>query len=88
MVLTKQQAVARALYPRAEVVLLDDLFSALDRPTANAIFRNLFGANGLLTTLKSTVVLATHSGKHCVAISCRYTSFQLCSLPSSFQNNT
>lgn len=42
-------------------MILDDIFSALDRPTASKIFFNLFGRDGILRQLQTTVILATHS---------------------------
>ena len=57
------QAAARAIYPRTKTVVLDDFLSALDRQTGRQIFQNLFGNDGLLRQLKTTVVLATHSGE-------------------------
>lgn len=41
---------ARALYAQAEIVLLDDCFSALDPLTAEACWRGCFGPDGLLKT--------------------------------------
>ncbi|KAK3185969.1 hypothetical protein K4F52_005192 [Lecanicillium sp. MT-2017a] len=54
-------ALARAVYARAHMVVLDDVFSALDTNTAKAVFANLFGPRGVLKRSVSTVVLATHS---------------------------
>ncbi|PYH40847.1 putative ABC multidrug transporter [Aspergillus saccharolyticus JOP 1030-1] len=55
-------ALARALYRRARLVLLDDIFSGIDATATEHIARSLLGAGGLLRTLETTVVLATHSG--------------------------
>lgn len=52
---------ARALYARAEVLLLDDVLSALDERTANSIVEKLFHPNGLLRKLGTTIVLVTHA---------------------------
>ena len=50
-------ALARAVYSRANILLLDDPLSALDHQTAEAIVRNCFGG----PLLKGrTVVLVTH----------------------------
>ncbi|RDH38689.1 P-loop containing nucleoside triphosphate hydrolase protein [Aspergillus welwitschiae] len=54
-------ALARALYSRCRVLLLDDVFSGIDAATTEIITRSLFGDGGLFQTLQSTVVLATHS---------------------------
>ncbi|KAJ7499429.1 P-loop containing nucleoside triphosphate hydrolase protein [Mycena latifolia] len=51
-------ALARAVYSRLEVLVLDDPFSALDSHTSNAVFGALFGTQGLLRD--KTVVLATN----------------------------
>ncbi|KAF3482809.1 uncharacterized protein GIQ15_02133 [Arthroderma uncinatum] len=40
-------ALARAFYARKKVMLLDDVFSALDATTMDTIFTRLFGKNGL-----------------------------------------
>ncbi|KAM0558381.1 hypothetical protein ACHAPJ_005075 [Fusarium lateritium] len=50
-------AIARAVYSQKKLVVLDDVFSSLDRTTANTVFHRLLGADGLLRT--STVVLST-----------------------------
>ncbi|KAL1693264.1 P-loop containing nucleoside triphosphate hydrolase protein, partial [Schizophyllum commune] len=55
-------SLARAVYARCRVTLLDDCFSALDAHTSNAVFDALFGSKGLLRG--GIVVLATHSHRH------------------------
>ncbi|PYI06874.1 multidrug resistance-associated protein [Aspergillus sclerotiicarbonarius CBS 121057] len=57
-------ALARAVYARRKLVLLDDVFSALDRKTKAIIMERLFGGNGLLRRLKSTVILVTHETEY------------------------
>lgn len=55
-------AMARTLYAREPIVLLDDVFSALDRKTARTIFANLFHEDGILgKNSRTTTILATHS---------------------------
>ncbi|KAK3180626.1 hypothetical protein K4F52_007976 [Lecanicillium sp. MT-2017a] len=54
-------ALARALYIRAPVVLLDDILSSVDHATATAILERLFSPRGLLRRLNCTVVVTTHS---------------------------
>lgn len=54
-------ALARALYSRKDVILLDDPFSGLDITTESKIIRRCFGRHGLLPRWGTTVVLATHS---------------------------
>lgn len=54
------------MYSRSPLLLLDDVFSALDHATAHAIFINLFGDDGLLKQggkAAPTTLLATHSSK-------------------------
>lgn len=53
-------ALARALYARPEIMILDDVFSALDKATEEHIFQALFGGNGLLNG--KTTILATNAG--------------------------
>lgn len=51
-------ALARALYARPELLILDDVFSALDKQTEEHIFQALFGRQGLLND--KTTILATN----------------------------
>ncbi|KAG5781755.1 hypothetical protein H9Q73_004573 [Fusarium xylarioides] len=54
----KQRVVlARAVYSRKKLVILDDVFSSLDKTTADTVFHRLLGTGGLLRA--STVVLVT-----------------------------
>ncbi|KAF3067612.1 Multidrug resistance-associated protein 1 [Trichoderma lentiforme] len=57
-------ALARALYLQTDFLVLDDIFSGLDVDTEQQVFRKVFGAEGLLTRRRSTVVLCTHSVRH------------------------
>lgn len=57
-------SLARALYSRAKLVILDDVLSGLDSLTEELVFRRVFGRDGILRRLGATVVLATHSVKH------------------------
>ncbi|KAF6834099.1 ABC multidrug transporter [Colletotrichum musicola] len=52
-------AMARAVYARQELVLLDDVFSGLDSGTEDLVFRNLIGSDGLLRNTDTTVVLVS-----------------------------
>ncbi|KAL2867379.1 P-loop containing nucleoside triphosphate hydrolase protein [Aspergillus lucknowensis] len=54
-------ALARAVYSRHKMVLLDDVFSGIDATTLDHIASHLFGPGGLLRKMHTTVVLATHS---------------------------
>lgn len=57
------QALARALFARFDIVLLDDIFSGLDGETEKTVFDNLFGPTGLFQRLKTTAVLVSNSSK-------------------------
>ncbi|KAK5661268.1 hypothetical protein OQA88_11162 [Cercophora sp. LCS_1] len=52
-------ALARAIYSRARILLLDDPIAALDHQTATSILRNLFSSYSSLTAGR-IVVLVTH----------------------------
>ncbi|KAK1996035.1 ABC transporter [Colletotrichum falcatum] len=53
-------ALARAVYSRCKVVLLDDVFSAMDARTARHVSNRLLGPGGLLRKQHASVVVATH----------------------------
>lgn len=55
-------ALARAVYARREIVILDDVFSGLDSSTENHVFHSLLGRKGLLSEVKTTVLLVSSSG--------------------------
>ncbi|KAK2591110.1 hypothetical protein QQS21_011198 [Conoideocrella luteorostrata] len=57
-------ALARAVYARCPLELLDNVFSALDQDTSREIFSRLLGTNGLLRTRQQTIILATHTVEH------------------------
>nr|AMM63163.1 AniL [Aspergillus nidulans NRRL 8112] len=54
-------ALARALYAKKALIVLDDVFAGLDPKTEQEVFTSLFGARGLLRQGKTTTVLATNS---------------------------
>ncbi|KAI0858183.1 P-loop containing nucleoside triphosphate hydrolase protein [Xylaria cubensis] len=54
---------ARAVYSRKPIAILDDVLSGLDPATEEAVFRGVFGLNGLFRKTGTTVILATHSVK-------------------------
>jgi ATP-binding cassette subfamily C (CFTR/MRP) protein 1 len=54
-------ALARALYFRAKIFLLDDILSALDKETEKLIANRLFGKRGIFAQLGATVVMVTHA---------------------------
>ena len=57
-------AVARAIYSRKRILLLDDVLSGLDGKTEQMIFYHVFGAEGLCRKFGITVLLATHAIKY------------------------
>jgi ATP-binding cassette, subfamily C (CFTR/MRP), member 1 len=57
-------ALARAVYIKSDIVLLDDVLSALDSKTEKLVVDRLLSPQGLLRKLRSTVVLITHSTRH------------------------
>lgn len=56
-------ALARAVYARREIVILDDALSGLDMNTENHVFHSLLGEKGILREMKSTVLLVSSSAK-------------------------
>ncbi|KAL3290877.1 ABC multidrug transporter [Colletotrichum asianum] len=55
-------ALARAVFARRSIVLLDDPFSALDAETRTKVFSRLLGEEGLLRKGDTTVIHATPAG--------------------------
>jgi ABC-type nitrate/sulfonate/bicarbonate transport system ATPase subunit len=51
------------VYSKKHFVVLDDVFSALDRSTESRIIEQLLGLHGIFRRNKITVVLTTHTGK-------------------------
>jgi len=58
---TSVQALARSVYSRNDVALLDDVMSALDAQTQEMIIRRLLSRDGILRQLGTTVILTTHN---------------------------
>ena len=56
------QALARALYSRESILILDDVLTGLDRHTENFILNAVFGPQGLIEETDQTVIMATNSG--------------------------
>ncbi|OGM47599.1 ABC multidrug transporter [Aspergillus bombycis] len=56
-------ALARAVYARKDIIVLDDVFSSLDASTEEHIFQCLIGTHGLLRSIGSTILLSSSSVK-------------------------
>ncbi|TVY44056.1 ABC transporter [Lachnellula occidentalis] len=56
-------ALARALYARKDLIILDDVLSGLDAETENRVFHNLLGRHGVLRKQCTTVLMASSSVK-------------------------
>ncbi|THW39632.1 multidrug resistance-like protein [Aureobasidium pullulans] len=56
-------ALARAVYARCSIIILDDVFSQLDLSTQSIIFERLLGPQGLLRRWKTTVVITVGASK-------------------------
>lgn len=52
---------ARTLYRRPQLVLLDDVLSALDIRTEKLVMARLFGPAGLISMAEATIILVTHT---------------------------
>ncbi len=57
---TETQALARALFHNGQLVVLDDVLSALDATTAKTILYRLLGKGGLLRQFSCSVVMTTN----------------------------
>lgn len=56
-------ALARAVYARRKIIILDDALSGLDATTENHIFHSLFGRTGLIKEIGSSVIVSSSSVK-------------------------
>lgn len=56
-------ALARAVYARRNLIIFDDVLSALDATTERHIIGNLMGPKGLFKELGTTVILITHASE-------------------------
>ncbi|KND86897.1 Canalicular multispecific organic anion transporter 2 [Tolypocladium ophioglossoides CBS 100239] len=52
-------SIARAIYARRELLLLDDVFSGLDANTEDVVFDNLLGEDGLVRKANMTVIVVS-----------------------------
>ncbi|PYH68010.1 uncharacterized protein BO88DRAFT_405908 [Aspergillus vadensis CBS 113365] len=57
-------ALARAIYSRKNLLVLDDALSAVDNKTAQYVAEALFGDNGICRRVGVAVLMATHSEHH------------------------
>ncbi|RAH78385.1 ABC multidrug transporter [Aspergillus japonicus CBS 114.51] len=57
-------SLARAIYARRSVYILDDILGGLDATTEAKVLQRLLGPSGLLRNNGSTTVLATHAEHH------------------------
>lgn len=57
-----KQALARAIYARCQILVLDDAFNALDAKTESNVIQRLLGSEGILKTTGTTVFMITHAG--------------------------
>lgn len=56
-----RMSLARALYARKPVLVIDDMLAGLDNNTERIVFDRVFGRNGILRKSGATVILATHA---------------------------
>ncbi|THY47850.1 hypothetical protein D6C97_07847 [Aureobasidium pullulans] len=56
-------ALARAVYQRCDILVLDDPFSALDQRTQDRVIVNLLSPDGLLRHMHTTVFLITNAAR-------------------------
>ena len=57
-------AIARAIYARPEIIILDDVLSALDATTEKTLVQRVFGPKGLLRQSKTTTLLITQATQY------------------------
>lgn len=60
---SQRLALARAVYSRHELCILDDVLSGLDMDTEQRVFHGLLGQDGLLRLQGTTTILASSSSK-------------------------
>ncbi|KAK2883394.1 hypothetical protein FQN49_000034 [Arthroderma sp. PD_2] len=56
-------SLARAVYSRKNILVLDDVFSGMDANTVDLVAWRLLGSDGLFRKCGTTIILATHSHK-------------------------
>ncbi|KAL3420510.1 hypothetical protein PVAG01_06955 [Phlyctema vagabunda] len=57
-------SLARTVYARKDIAVLDDVFSGLDAKTELHVFSSLFGPEGILRQSQVTTILATNSTRN------------------------
>ncbi|KAK7398601.1 hypothetical protein QQX98_012010 [Neonectria punicea] len=57
-------SLARALYLKSNLLIIDDIFGSLDAGTAEAVFQKVLGPNGIVRKRGATAVLCTNSVRH------------------------
>ena len=60
----KRICLARAIYCKPDVAVLDDPLSGVDSVTEEQVVREVFGQNGIFRNIKTTVVFASQSDQH------------------------
>lgn len=58
----QSKALARLVYARCNIAILDDSFSALDSKTSSQVVQNLLGPGGLLRQDDRTVLWLSNNG--------------------------
>ncbi|ORY71658.1 multidrug resistance-related protein [Pseudomassariella vexata] len=56
-------SIARAVYSRKKLAILDDVLSGLDSATEEIVFKRVFSREGIFRMTGTTVIMATHSVK-------------------------
>ncbi|KAF3807197.1 ABC transporter FUM19 [Colletotrichum gloeosporioides] len=57
-------SIARALYSHCDLLIFDDVLSALDADTQEHVFRRVFGPSGMLKRRTANAVLCTNLSQH------------------------
>ena len=58
-----QKALARAIYSRSSLLILDDVFTRLDAKTSQVVLYRLFGRDGILRNSGTTVIMSADQSK-------------------------
>jgi ABC-type protease/lipase transport system fused ATPase/permease subunit len=80
-ILRFHQALARALYSKSPLLILDDVWSGLDSENARLIEENIFGDNGYCRKAGLSVIITAHAG---MISSSLLTEFCLCSMANQY----